>query len=473
MARRFLGSLALIGTVAAHATVDVEMDGDYADALTGVEFIEDLVAEASADWTEATADAMDLDDALKVVEDVDQLELAELPPKSLSPEMLAALAKLKQKAERPSNSKPAAAPSRDQRKFEEFGKEIVGAVVKGAAGAARSSGGGSLDGLMKIGKLLGAKGGAGARPAGGMPGDMAKLKALGKMFGAQGAAGARPAGGAAGGAAGADKLKALGKMLGGQGGAGGAGNADKLKALGKMLGGQGGAAAAPAGGSANAFLKTRAKSAAEMGPAEQQAALEKVKASVGPAQAQALQKMADNVMASTAQKITQAIQSAAAASSDSPLGDGAKKIQEKLAKVITDEPEPGAVEQLEAAVNKKPSETLISQLTKMKEFLETKVASDPKYSGLRSLLAGADGVMRLAKFSEAASEAMNGFKANGPMWGTTDAGFAATARLVQAAEATDGKAHEAFSASGALALKKYLRDHPDEAKGAFRGLLPR
>lgn len=451
MARRFLGSLALIGTVAAHATVDVEMDGDYADALTGVEFIEDLVAEASADWTEATADAMDLNDALKVVEDVDQLELAELPPKSLSPEMLAALAKLKQKAERPSNSKPAAAPSRDQRKFEEFGKEIVGAVVKGAAGAARSSGGGSLDGLMKIGKLLGAKGGAGARPAGGMPGDMAKLKALGKMFGAQGAAGARPAGGAAGGAAGADKLKALGKMLGGQGGA----------------------AAAPAGGSANAFLKTRAKSAAEMGPAEQQAALEKVKASVGPAQAQALQKMADNVMASTAQKITQAIQSAAAASSDSPLGDGAKKIQEKLAKVITDEPEPGAVEQLEAAVNKKPSETLISQLTKMKEFLETKVASDPKYSGLRSLLAGADGVMRLAKFSEAASEAMNGFKANGPMWGTTDAGFAATARLVQAAEATDGKAHEAFSASGALALKKYLRDHPDEAKGAFRGLLPR
>merc|ERR1719330_2188911 len=208
---------------------------------------------------------------------------------------------------------------------------------------------------MKIGNLLGAKGGAGAKPAGakpagGMPaGDMEKLKALGKMFGGKAGAGARPA-------------------------AGGAGGADKLKALGKMLGGQGGAAAAPAGGSANAFLKTRAKSATEMGPAEQQAALEKIKASVVPAQAQALQKMADNVMASTAQKITQAIQSAAAASTNSPLGDGAKKIQEKLAQVITDEPEAGAVAQLEAAVNKVPSEALISQLTKMKMFLETNVA---------------------------------------------------------------------------------------------------
>merc|ERR1740129_1437701 len=104
-------------------------------------------------------------------------------------------------------------------------------------------------------------------------------------------------------------------------------------------------------------------------------------------------------------------------------------------------------------------------------FLETNVATDPKYSGFRSLIAGPDGVMRLAKFSEAATEAMSGFKANGPMWGTTDAGFAATARLVQAAQATDGRAHEAFSAEGALTLKKYWRAHPDEAKSAFKRLM--
>merc|ERR1719464_1182902 len=196
-----------------------------------------------------------------------------------------------------------------------------------------------------------------------------------------------------------------------------------------MFGGKSDAAMpakASAGGSASGFLAKKAKSSTESGPASKQA--------------------------------TKAF-----------AGSGAEDLLKKLGKVVG-AAEPQAVKRLQAAVDREPDALLVKKLTNLKGFLDALLPDDPRVKPLRGSLETPEGIKKLAKFAESIKDVEQGYGKYGEMWGTTDEGFEATARLVVASEAMDGQQHEPFSAETAMALKRYMEEHPDEARMSIKAI---
>lgn len=144
-------------------------------------------------------------------------------------------------------------------------------------------------------------------------------------------------------------------------------------------------------------------------------------------------------------------------------GAGAEEILAKL-KDVLGESDADALNELESLMNREPKKKLIDSLSGLQSFLAGSMTSDKRFDPVRELLNGPGNIPKLAALRDAYEDAAKGYAESGEMWGTTDEGFAATTRLVLAAEALDGRQHELFSAASAMALKKYFKENPGEAQ---------